>query len=72
MTQLSTEPTYRALLPGERAARRTCPTCKDRHAAIINFSSGLLECRACGQVYAPMQPNRRQQEERRRRRLRRG
>ncbi len=40
---------YRALGYGERAVRRTCPACGDRHAALVNWRTWTLQCRRCGQ-----------------------
>ncbi len=42
---------YRALAYGERAVRRTCPACGDRHAALIDGRTWTLQCRRCGQVF---------------------
>ena len=42
---------YRALSYGERAVRRACPRCHDRHAALINWRMWVLQCRACGYVF---------------------
>jgi len=42
---------YRALTYGERAVRRTCPACGDRHAALIDGRTWTLQCRRCDQVF---------------------
>ncbi len=42
---------YRALCYGERAVRRTCPACRDRHAALVNWRTWTLQCRRCGQPF---------------------
>jgi len=42
---------YRALTYGERAVRRTCPACGDRHAALIDGRTWTLQCRRCEQVF---------------------
>ncbi len=42
---------YRALCYGERAVRRTCPACRDRHAALVNWRTWTLQCRRCGQSF---------------------
>ncbi len=43
--------TYRVLAYGERAVRRTCPDCRDRHAALIDGRTWTLQCRRCAQVF---------------------
>lgn len=42
---------YRPLLDGERALRRTCPCCRDRHAALINWRTDSVQCRVCGWLF---------------------
>jgi len=42
---------YRALDYGERAVRRACLACGDRHAALIDGRTWTLQCRRCAQVF---------------------
>ena len=42
---------YRALGYGERAVRRACPACGDRHAALIDGRTWTLQCRRCAWVF---------------------
>jgi predicted RNA-binding Zn-ribbon protein involved in translation (DUF1610 family) len=49
---------YRALEPGERALRHTCPDCGDRHAALLDVSSGAAQCRQCGSSWFAMTSSR--------------
>lgn len=42
---------YRPVGYGERAVRRACPQCHDRHAVLVNWRLWVLQCRACGHVF---------------------
>ncbi len=49
--EVDTTRSYRALDYGERAVRRTCPACGDRHAALIDGCTWTLQCRRCARVF---------------------
>ena len=45
---------YRPLEPGEQPLQKTCPHCGDRHAALLDASTGATQCRACGKTFFTM------------------